>query len=236
MKKITQRSTLAVAVGFGVTLIAAWAQTAAPQSTFEVKKLPATAPTGPPAFPIVDRGPSTTAPHTQADHATFTADMIKKLGVKLLAEAPYRVSLALTHPHAGFYAKNCGASSGFDSPSYVSMWKPTPTGAPMEWNNSSWVVATQETILGYAYTLDFELRNFTQGPPGPIPFKVLVCNFNTNTGQLYPMYQGVLVSYPNNHLVVGFQAGFNGHVGVVIQPAVAGKGVNSVLITPHKLQ
>jgi hypothetical protein len=237
--KSAHKTPLAVAAGFGVALLAAWAQTAALQSTFEVKKLPAVPPTGPPAFSLMEHGPSATAALTQAEHAVIVADLVKKLGVKLIAEQPFRISLSLTHPQAGFYARTCNARSYLNEPTWVSMWKPSPSAGPLDWYNASWVVAPHETKVGYTYTADFELRNFTGYVQGQIPFKVAICSYNPANTYLTPMYQGVLYSTGNNHLVIGYQAGFNGHVGVVIQPigqANAIKGVNSVLITPHKVQ
>jgi hypothetical protein len=235
------KCTLALAAGFAVATCAALAQTAAPKSTFEIRKLPAAAPTGPPAFSMMERDSTPTAPLSQAEHVAITADMAKKLGVTFLpGDAPFRISLSLLHPQAGFYARMCYARSYMNGATWVSMTKPSTTPGVVDWNNASVVTVTHEAKAGYAYVSYFELRNFAGCTQGPIPFKVLICHYNPTNFTYTPM-SSTVVHYPNpnNYLVVPYMASYNGHIGIVIQPMGGPsnvKGVNSVWIYPHKVQ
>lgn len=103
-------------------------------------------------------------------------------------------------------------------------------------NTGSWLAVSHDLTQGYAYTLDFQLHDLVQAPPGPVPFKYLLCAFNATTQVYGPCYyQGVLMSYPNGHLLIGYHPGWAGKGAVLIQPA-SPKGVRAVTVYPHKLQ
>lgn len=227
------KSSAKISLLSGVLVVAAGIAQS-PQLTVEAHKITSTTPLANLQFTPQDHAATPTPALTPAEQAAIKAELVKKFGMIRLTEAPFRLSLSQTHPHAGFYARLCNTTVGFDEPhSFVSMRRPNPIAAPFNWENASWVAAMHEIKPGYAYQFDFELRNLTGGAPGPVQFKVFFCRYQNN--QFIPMQQVVVMSYPNNHLVLGYHPTWTGSGAVVIQPALM-KGVQSVLITPHKLQ